>query len=146
MSRLVVVMVLLLAPASASAQNIPDWARERTTAWYNFFNAGDAAGLANMHTPDAVLLLAGITMEGRDAIQRFHAGQFAKVTFDCTWTIQGVSVVYRLAVVWGTDTCVETPKSAAKPVKWNGRFMTIYQQQADGRWMIIRDTGEEDRK
>ena len=143
----IVSMVMLATVVSAtvaSAQTIPDWARERTTAWYSAFNSGDAAALANMHTPDAVLLLAGVTMEGKAAIENFHAGQFAAVRFDCAWTIQGVSVVYRLATVWGTDTCVETPKSGAPPVKWNGRFMTMYQLQADGRWMIIRDTGEED--
>ena len=139
-------LLLLLTPRDAAAQNIPEWARERTTAWYNAFNSGNATALANMHTTDAVLLLAGITMEGRQAIERFHAGQFAKVSFNCNWTIQGVSVVYRLGVVWGTDICTETPKGAAKPVKWNGRFMTIYQLQADGTWMIIRDTGEEDRQ
>lgn len=139
------VAMLAIAVTSASAQTIPDWARERTTVWYNAFNSGNAAGLADMHTPDAVLLLEGVTMSGREAIQRFHAAQFERVRFDCTWTIQDVSVVYRLAAVWGTDTCVETPKSGAMPMKWNGRFMTMYQLQANGRWMIIRDTGEEDR-
>ena len=147
MKRFITVLLVLvgvtLQTASASAQAIPDWARERTTAWYNAFNSGNAVALAEMHTPEAVLMLAGVTMEGKAAIEGFHARQFAQVRFDCTWTIQGVSVVYRLAAVWGTDTCVETPKSGAKPVNWNGRFMTLYQLQADGRWMIIRDTGEE---
>jgi uncharacterized protein (TIGR02246 family) len=138
---LVVVMVAA-AVGSASAQTIPDWARERTTAWYNAFNSGNSAALANMHTPDAVLLVAGITMDGKDAIQRFHAGQFDQVRFDCAWTIQGASVVHRLAAVWGTDSCTETPKSGAGTTKFNGRFMTMYQLQADGMWMIIRDTGE----
>jgi uncharacterized protein (TIGR02246 family) len=142
---MVATAIVVIAVGAASAQTIPDWARERTTVWYNAFNSGNAAGLAEMHTPDAVLLLAGVTMAGREAIRGFHSGQFEKVRFDCTWTIQGVSVVYRLAAVWGTDMCVETPKSGSPPVKWNGRFMTMYQLQADGRWMIIRDTGEEDR-
>ena len=149
--RMVSIAVLTLVACGASAvaqtssaQTIPDWARERTTVWYNAFNSGNAVALAEMHTPEAVLMLAGVTMEGQAAIEGFHESQFAQVRFDCTWTIQGVSVVYRLAAVWGTDTCVETPKSGAKPVNWNGRFMTMYQLQADGRWMIIRDTGEED--
>ena len=139
-------LLSLLAPHTAAAQNIPEWARERTTAWYNAFNSGNATALAGMHTPDAVLLLAGITMESRAAIEKFHAAQFAKVKFDCKWTIQGVSVVYRIGVVWGTDTCTETPHGIPKTLNWNGRFMTVYQQQADGMWMIIRDTGEEDRR
>ena len=141
----VVVLAALMGAASpASAQAIPEWARERTTVWYNAFNSGNATALANMHTPDAVLLLAGITIEGKDAIERFHAGQFAKVVFNCKWTIQGVSVVYRVGVVWGSDTCTETPRGVPRTLNWNGRFMTVYQQQADGTWMIIRDTGEED--
>src|SRR5687767_4110835 len=104
---MVTMAMLVMVVAAASAQTIPDWARERTTAWYNAFNSGNATALANMHAPDAVLLIAGITMEGKDAIQRFHAAQFEKVRFDCAWTIQGVSVVHRLAAVWGTDSCTE---------------------------------------
>ena len=127
---------------TSPAQAIPDWARERTTAWYNAFNSGNATALANMHAPDAMLLVAGITMEGKDAIQRFHAAQFEQVRFDCAWTIQGVSVVHRLAAIWGTDSCTETPKAGPGMRKFNGRFMTMYQLQADGTWMIIRDPGE----
>ena len=138
----VVMLAILACAATASAQTIPDWARERTTVWYNAFNSGNAIQLAEMHAPDAVLLVAGITMEGKDAIQRFHAAQFEKVRFDCAWTIQGVSVVHRLAAVWGTDSCTETAKSGAGTRKFNGRFMTMYQLRADGMWMIIRDTGE----
>lgn len=142
--RVPVLVTVMMASAvcSASAQTIPDWARERTTAWYNAFNAGNATDLANMHAPDAVLLVGGITMEGKDAIQRFHASQFEQVRFDCAWTIQGVNVVHRLAAIWGTDTCTETPKSGPGTRKFNGRFMTMYQLQADGTWMVIRDTGE----
>jgi uncharacterized protein (TIGR02246 family) len=143
---LVLLLVLLVAPHAAYAQSVPEWARERTTAWYNAFNSGNAAGLAGMHTADAVLLIAGVTMEGRAAIEKFHASQFAKVKFDCKWTIQGVNVVYRIAVVWGSDTCTETPHGVPRTLNWNGRFMTVYQQQADGMWMIVRDTGEEDRR
>ena len=142
--RVAVLVALMAATAviGASAQTIPDWARERTTAWYNAFNSGNATALANMHAPDAVLLVGTVTMEGKDAIQRFHARQFEQVRFDCAWTIQGVSVVHRLAAVWGTDSCTETAKSGAGTRKFNGRFMTMYQLQADGTWMVIRDTGE----
>ena len=142
--RVPVLVAVMVAAAvgSASAQAIPDWARERTTAWYNAFNSGNAIALASMHAPDAVLLVGSITMTGREAIQGFHAGQFDKVRFDCAWTIQGVSVVHRLAAIWGTDTCTETPKSGPGMRKFNGRFMTMYQLQADGSWMVIRDTGE----
>ena len=144
MVRYLAVLSVMLAGAgtTASAQTVPDWARERTTAWYDAFNSGNATALANMHAPDAILLVAGITMEGKDAIQRFHAAQFEQVRFDCAWTIQGVSVVHRLAAIWGTDSCTETPKAGPGTRKFNGRFMTMYQLQADGMWMIIRDTGE----
>ena len=132
----------ILISAPAPAQVIPEWARERTNAWYRAFNTSDAKMLAAMHTPDAVLLLGDMTMEGRAAIERFHAEQFERVRFECEWSIQGVSIVGRLSAVWGTDVCVATPKSGASAVKRNGRFMTMYQMQADGTWMIIRDTGE----
>ena len=54
-----------------------------------------------------------------------------------------VSMVDHLAAVWGDDACVETPKSGAPSQAWQGRWLTVYQLQPDGSWLIVRDSGEE---
>jgi len=76
-------------------------------------------------------------------IEAFHTGNFAKVRYNCTYTIESVSMVDHIAAVWGDDACVETPKSGAPPQAWQGRWLTVYQLQPDGSWLIVRDSGEE---
>ena len=99
--------------------------------------------IVQLYASDAVLLLQGETFNGRGAIEAFHTGNFAKVRYNCTYTIESVSMVDHIAAVWGDDACVETPKSGAPPQAWQGRWLTVYQLQPDGSWLIVRDSGEE---
>jgi uncharacterized protein (TIGR02246 family) len=126
-----------------SAQAILDWAKDHTSKWYAAFNAGDSSAIIQLYASDAVLLLQGETFNGRGAIEAFHKGNFAKVRYSCTWTIESVSMVDNLAAVWGDDACVETPVSGAPAQSWQGRWLTVYQLQPDGSWLIVRDSGEE---
>ena len=128
---------------ATSAQAILEWAKDHTAKWYAAFNAGDVPAIVQLYASDAVLLLQGETFNGRGAIEAFHTGNFAKVRYSCTWTIDSVSMVDNLAAVWGDDACVETPKSGAPPQSWQGRWLTVYQLQPDGSWLIVRDSGEE---
>ena len=127
----------------ASAQAILEWAKDHTAKWYAAFNAGDVPAIVQLYASDAVLLLQGETFNGRGAIEAFHTGNFAKVRYNCTYTIESVSMVDHIAAVWGDDACVETPKSGALPQAWQGRWLTVYQLQPDGSWLIVRDSGEE---
>jgi uncharacterized protein (TIGR02246 family) len=127
----------------ASAQAILEWAKDHTEKWYAAFNAGDVPGIVQLYASDAVLLLQGETFNGRGAIEAFHTGNFAKVRYNCTYTIESVSMVDHIAAVWGDDACVETPKSGAPSHAWQGRWLTVYQLQPDGSWLIVRDSGEE---
>jgi uncharacterized protein (TIGR02246 family) len=127
----------------ASGQAILEWAKERTAKWYTAFNAGDASAIIQLYASDAVLLLQGETFNGRGAIEAFHKGNFEKVRYACSWTIESVSMVDNLAAIWGDDACVETPKSGGPSQAWQGRWLTVYQLQADGSWLIVRDSGEE---
>ena len=130
-------------PRPASAQAILEWAQDHTAKWYTAFNAGDVPAIVQLYASDAVLLLQGETFNGRGAIEAFHTGNFAKVRYSCTWTINSVSMVDHLAAVWGDDACVETRKSGAASQAWQGRWLTVYQLQPDGSWLIVRDSGEE---
>jgi len=125
------------------AQATPDWAQEVNKKWYAAFNAGDAAGLMKLYAADAVLLLPDQTLRGRGAIEGFQSSNFQKTRYSCQWSIDGVQAVGKQAAVLGLDTCLESPKSggAGKTVK--NRWLTVYERQADGSWLIARDTSEE---
>jgi uncharacterized protein (TIGR02246 family) len=144
----VIVGVALFAVAvghsrPASAQAILEWAKDHTAKWYTAFNAGGVPAIVQLYASDAVLLLQGETFNGRGAIEAFHRGNFEKVRYSCTFTIESVSRVDNLAAIWGDDACTETPKSGAPAQSWQGRWLTVYQLQPDGSWLIVRDSGEE---
>jgi uncharacterized protein (TIGR02246 family) len=130
-------------PRPTSAQAILEWAKDHTAKWYSAFNAGDVSAIIQLYASDAVLLLQGETFNGRGAIEAFHKGNFAKVRYSCTYTIDSVSMVDNLAAVWGDDACVETPTAGGPSQSWVGRWLTVYQLQPDGSWLIVRDSGEE---
>ena len=140
---LLVAACLAAGSRAASAQAVLEWAQDHTAKWYDAFNAGDASAIIKLYASDAVLLLQGETFNGRAAIEAFHKGNFAKVRYSCTFTIDSVSIVDNLAAMWGEDSCTETPTSGAPAQQWKGRWLTVYQLQPDGSWLIVRDSGEE---
>jgi uncharacterized protein (TIGR02246 family) len=130
---------------AAQAQLVPGWINDRTEQWYGAFNAGDAAAMGRLYAPDAVLALQGEVYTGRPAIEAFHRMNFATARFECTYAIKGTSVVDKVAAVWGDDACTDTPKRGGPSEKWQGRWLTVYQLEPDGNWLIVRDSAEDAR-
>ena len=95
--------------ASPFRPAVPNWAQQHTKQWYAAFNAGDAAAITRLYADDAVMLLQGQTFEGRAAIEAFHKGNFEKARFACTWTIDGMSTVDKVAAVWGQRRSLRHP-------------------------------------
>jgi uncharacterized protein (TIGR02246 family) len=115
------------------------------TRWYAAFNAGDADAIIKLYATDATLLLGGRAYAGRETIESFHRLNFAGARFKCSFTIEAGAAADALTAVWGTDACVETPASGGQVSQWSGRWVTVFQKQPDGSWLIVRDSGEEDR-
>ncbi len=132
-----------LGPSSIHAQEAPKWAQEQLEKWYAAFNAGDASALMKLYAVDAVLFLPDQTLRGRAAIEAFQKENFQKTRYACTWVIDGVQALGKQAVVWGHDACTETPKAGGAPRTVKNRWLTVLEQQKDGSWIIVRDSGEE---
>ncbi len=98
------------------------------------FNAGDASGVAALHTPDArVVDVAGDVIEGREAVEREYAGLFRDNP--------GLSIdvhVDDLRLV-GPDAAIEegttrvTPKDGGAPVVNHYSAVDV---RRDGRWLL----------
>ena len=121
---------------------ILDWAKGAHSEMVRRLQCGRRPAIVQLCAVMPSCSFRGETFSGRGAIEAFHTGNFAKVRYSCTWTIS-VSMVDNLAAVWGDDACVETPKSGAPAQSWQGRWLTVYQLQPDGSWLIVRDSGEE---
>ncbi len=135
-----VAWVLLAAIASTptAAQDVPAWAQEELDEWYAAYNAQDAERLADLYSADARVGDA----QGRSAIiSRFESG-WADQNRSCSGGFEGFQVVVDLATGWGRDTCTETPKAGGPTSTVRSRWLAVYERQANGRWLCIRDVGE----
>lgn len=104
-------------------------------AWQKAYNAGDAAALAALYTPDAELMVPGAEpASGTKAIQALYAADAA----------QGAKITLTQAeVVDLGDYAFETGGWVANGADGkhldHGTFVTLY-KKVGGAWKIYRDT------
>jgi uncharacterized protein (TIGR02246 family) len=129
----------LLTPSAARAQGAPKWAEDLLKTWYERHNAADAAGVAALYTQDAVFT----KLKGRAALEKDLAAQFAKDKVTCSGGFDAFQEIAGSAVGWGRDTCTLTPRAGGTSRTLRSRWLLVYERQADGSWLTVRDVSEE---
>jgi len=143
--RVAAVQATVLDPDSAAVR------QAITTAYAGFADAmkrGDAAALAGNYTSDAVLMVPNTTAwEGRAGItQGFTSflSQFNVV--DPRITTKDVVLAGDYAIERGTYAWTLHPKTGTGPdIVDNGKYLTVWERQADGSWKILRDISNTDK-
>lgn len=138
-------VALLLAAATSALATPPDAALRRAVAeanadWAAAMKTGDAAVIAAPYTDDAVFVLVdGSSVRGRAAIEAMYRDGFAKAGVASTTCIASKRLDRDgdLAVETG-DADVGVVRDG-RPVSRHGRYLTVWQAQADGHWKIVRN-------
>lgn len=106
---------------------------------------GDKATMLANYTADVVVMMPGApATRGTAALDSTFAAFLAQVTIkEVTFTTTDVMVDGHLAIETGTFEWTLTPKKGAD-VKEKGKYLTVWQHQADGSWKIIRDINNSD--
>jgi len=126
-----------MSVSTAPDGGAPAWAREQLGRWYETFNARDASGIADIYASDAVVGGA----QGRTAIMARFEAEWAESEAVCSGQFDGFEVRGTIATGWGRDTCV-TPGDGGEESTVRSSWLAVYEQQADGSWLCIRDYGE----
>jgi uncharacterized protein (TIGR02246 family) len=139
MTRLTAVGLVALAlalplPALAQAGDVKAQVEKVSQAWGKAYNAGDAAGVAALYTPDAKLMVPGAEPgSGPKAIQKLIAGDIA---------LGGKLTLKTEDITGSGDYAVETGSWEAKSPDGkhldHGPYLTVY-KKTDGGWKISRD-------
>ena len=110
--------------------------------WIAAFKRGDAAGVAALFAEDAVQFRrSGAVARGRAAIQSGFTALFRdNGSADATITTANVWLVDQRVYETGKFTFTFHPAGKA-PVTNAGRYVTIWERQADGSWKIVVDFG-----
>lgn len=137
------------APAPPPVQDTAaDEAKLKAEAltWFDHYNNGDAAAVANLYAEDAVVMPPGAAnLNGRAAVQTFMEGQIAATKpagiMLKNVAVTGAGVSGDVGWVSGTYVVVD----AAGATLDSGSYLSIHRRAADGSWPYIRDTWNSDR-
>jgi uncharacterized protein (TIGR02246 family) len=103
---------------------------------------GDSVSLANEYADNGMVLAPGMKVaRGRAEILHAHASMFAAATFtEFTGPAADVLLDGNHAIVTGTYQMTFLPKTkGAKAVTDVGKYVEVWEKQADGSWKMIRD-------
>ena len=133
------------ATATIDPAAIRDTIQAREKEWSAAFVAGDAAGVANLYTEDgAQVEPAGEWRRGRATITTALKTQLDTLNVTAREDVsEEVIVAGDYVVEFGRYSYTATTKTGNKPVSGAGRYMVLWRKDADGRWRIHRDIGNE---
>ncbi len=103
-------------------------------------NDGDIATLSSLTDDDHMMISAGRPpISGKAANDVANGRTFEQYHIDETWTPVETMIDRNLAYQRGTFTVAATPKAGGTTRRTQGKFVRIYQRQADGSWRMTRD-------
>ncbi len=102
-------------------------------------NAGNAAGVAELYTEDAVLMPPGAAqLDGRDAIQQYWQGLLDAGVGDVSLATQEVEDAGNSAVEVGTISAT-APGDGEARVTFTGKYIVVWKRDGVGSWRLHRD-------
>jgi len=102
-------------------------------------NAGDAAGLANLFTDDAVQMEPNRpVVAGKEAIQSRFQEMYQTYSENLAVSVDERAVAGDWGYGRGSYTLTLTPKAGGNPIEDIGKWLNVVQRQADGSWKIAR--------
>jgi uncharacterized protein (TIGR02246 family) len=111
------------------------------------FMRGDASALASQYANDAVLMLSNApAVEGGEAIKQAFMQFLSTVSVPAFKVVtHDVIISEDMAIERGTYEMTMHPKSGTgADVVDKGKYLTVWERQADGSWKIIRDISNSD--
>ena len=102
-------------------------------------NGGDVDAIVNFILDDAVFMPPNAAaLVGKAAIQSWLQTATDTYTFDETWSSEEIVVFGDWAFDRGTSKVLMTSKAGGEPVDVTGKYIWIYERQADGNWKYAR--------
>ena len=109
------------------------------------YNAGDAAALVALLTDDAVVMPPNEpALVGSDAYQSWTEAFFEQFTTELTITSEEIVVAGDWAFDRGVYTQTLTSAAGGDAIQDSGKYLVIFQRQADSAWKVARDIWNSD--
>ena len=146
-------LIIAFFSTTAYSQDITDTTalkqslEKATAAIRSAFEKGDAALVAQLHSPDVIKYFGGNNVIiGRDAVEKGAREWFqnSKVEF-IESTVENTEFVGKIAIQTSIFSIKTTPKDGGKPSIGRGRSMVIYIQDKSSPtgWLTLREFVQE---
>jgi uncharacterized protein (TIGR02246 family) len=114
--------------------------REIVETWHRATAAGDVDRVLSLMAEDAVFLAPERPpMRGRQAFERALRDLLDTHTIESKGEVREVVTSGDLAYAWTDLTVTITALEGTQPVERSGPTLSIFRQQPDGRWLLVRD-------
>ncbi|MGQ0646435.1 MAG: YybH family protein [Gemmatimonadaceae bacterium] len=130
------------APDPAGARQAIEAANTQLAA---ALNRGDVPASLSHYTADAVIMQPGMpALRGPAAAQEAFTGMLQAMSLSSvSFRTDEITLAGDYAIEAGSYTMTVTPKGAAAMAD-SGKYLTIWQKQADGTWKVVRDINNTD--
>ena len=130
-------------PAEPLSDNVEAVIRKTGDDWAKHWNAKDLDKLVAAYAPDAVYLPPHhVAVHGRDAIREYLKGPLAHGVTDLRFEVTYIRRDGELAYDVGRYT-MSVPHDG-KRRRDEGKYLTVWRRQPDGRWHIAADAWSSD--
>jgi uncharacterized protein (TIGR02246 family) len=141
---LMVVVMLTLAGCETTEIDGLEGIASANARFEAAFNAGDAAALAAMYTPDAVVMAPNLKrLEGQTAIRGLWQGFFDAGASDLDLNTIDLTVAGSRASEVGTLS-LTAPDGKGGRVTAYGKYIVLWQKLGGGEWRLHRDIWNND--
>jgi ketosteroid isomerase-like protein len=136
------------APAPPEPEPVIDLEAERASllatdrAWFEAYSTSETPEdvFADNVVDHASLLPPGAPMsKGRESIREAIAELEAMDGFSVTWTASAAQVVGNAKMGYTIGTYEMKMAPEGSPITINGKYLTVWEKQADGSWMVSAD-------
>jgi len=143
--KIVFLLLFILVLSACGPTESPDNVETAINAAYQEYadslNAGNADRWIALWTEDGVQMPSGRPANvGKETIGANLHGALERFSFsDMQINIEEVQVAGDWAYARGTYTVTYLPKDGSDTIFIDGKYMSIFQKQADGSWKLHRD-------
>lgn len=103
-------------------------------------NAGDFEGWISLWTDDGIQMYPGTPARiGKEQIRAGMKPAFDQLILKMAITNHEARVSGDLGFLRGTYTLSMIPKAGGETIEFDGKYLTIFERQADGSWKVARD-------
>ena len=131
---------VISAAAKSGDPKLDETIHKANSDWLSAMKTGDAATIAAPYAEDGIFVGAdGVCTKGRSEIEKLYLTRFQKAGVAASTKIDSRNVTVDGDLAYESGYGEIGFNKDGKTTTGGGRYLTVWQRQADGDWKIIRN-------